>query len=1816
MDHSVGARPFNIRGRDDLAYRLFIELLSYQLASPVRWIETQDELLKAKSAIRRYIEIGPRTTLANMARKSAAIHHTSHGPSQWAHLQFLSYMDDKAEIMYEYSKTTPTKEPIRENIAVSSSTNAQIRKTLIPEASPAALPSATAPTHYAPSKDVTLSARHITLAMTAQKLRRPFDQVPMAKTIRDLSGGMPGKSTLQNELTGDLVAEFGRVPEGVEDMSLIALGEALQGGFSGKPGKQMSMLISKFMSSKLPAGFNNQGAMQDFLKLKWGLDKPQSIILLCFATTMEPASRLASADEVRSYLDGLVEHYAAFEGIAFAAMGGQDSTVNNSSSTTMMSSADFESLRSEQKELYRKQYKVLAAYLQPDEQALDVDSIQLLICLQAMENQLQQWNAELDEQFLDSVKPMFDLNKARQYESWWNWVREDLFRWLHEVSSDHIDATLLSVDDRLRRIFNRWEPSCVEIVKTHLGATLPEQEVTSTRPQIGNNLSILHEILRLGKRSQMADPVFIHTQPPVGPRTMISTSGQREYDEVPRNIRNYPDVVRQGRTSPAAGLTAIPFVHLRKRRDEEDWLYDPAATEIFHTALDAGVTTGFTYANKSVLVTGAGPDSIGAHVVRGLLAGGARVIVTTSRAVSSSAIFFQSLFRKHGSRGASLTLLSFNQASKKDCEALIQYIYGSDSPVGGDLDYIIPFAAIPQTGELDSLGNRQEVALRAMLVNILRLIGFVRREKEKRRIESRPTMVILPMSCNEGTFGGDGLYAESKIGLKTLFNRFHSETWSTFVNVCGAVIGWTRGTGLMRSSNALSAEMERFGVITFTQAEMALNILALLTPSVTSLAEEAPIYADLTGGLGSMWNVKEQIASCRKRLDGEQQLRGALTKEDMHHQVALHGQHPHSQRREPLVKRKRANLKIGFPPLRNHHDMISGLPDLLGMIDLSRTVVVVGFSELGPWGNAHTRWEMESQGHFSLEGYIEMAWIMGLIKHVDGDLKGQPYVGWVDTETGEPVEDEDISTKYGESISKGTGLRLIEPSELDSYDPSRKEFIQEVVIEDDLPPFESSKSAAEAFKLRHGEKVSIQPITGSEDYRVFLKKGATLMIPKTIPFDQTVGGRVPKGWNPSRYGIPDDIVQQVDRTTLYALCCVSEAFLSAGIQDPYELYQHIHPSELTNCLGTGGGPGKTIQSMYRDRYLDRPIRGDIILDHFANTMGAWINMLLLSSTGPLKTPVGACATAIESLDSGCEAITTGKCRMALVGGCDDYGEEVAYEFASIKATANSAEELAKDRLPSEISRPTASSRSGFAESAGCGVQILASADVALDMGLPIYGVVAYNQLASDQIGRSIPAPGKGILTAAREGIGAQSSPLLDFKFRRSNFDREVACIQQHHLGQKPTREYSSSKSVEIRPEDTRTEQVVNLRIRDAQQRWANNIRLQDSSISPVRAALATWGLTVDDIGVVSMHGTSTKANEVNEGDVINTQMLHLGRRKGNPLLCVCQKSLTGHPKAAAGAWQLHGCMQIFRDRIVPGNRNADNIDEQLRRFEHLLYPMESLPLHEVKATMLTSFGFGQKGAINVMVAPRYLFASVSTEVFERYRTEVDKRQRAATREYISRLLKNRLVQVKTSAPWKDTDNMRDVFLNQNSRLAKDQSRFVDRASTQDAFVVQRTNAEMMSTTDRSNTVSAIVQSMVEDVTRRSKPASSVTVGVDVEEIASINIENENFIERNFTWREREYCRKASSPRASYAGRWSAKEAVFKSLQTPSRGAGASMNEIEIVNTDGILSVTLHGNAHAVAASKGISNIEVTISHASDTVVAVALATGEAVGARY
>ena len=96
-----------------------------------------------------------------------------------------------------------------------------------------------------------------------------------------------------------------------------------------------------------------------------------------------------------------------------------------------------------------------------------------------------------------------------------------------------------------------------------------------------------------------------------------------------------------------------------------------------------------------------------------------------------------------------------------------------------------------------------------------------------------------------------------------------------------------------------------------------------------------------------------------------------------------------------------------------------------------------------------------------------------------------------------------------------------------------------------MESFEASKETAEEFKRRHEDKAEIFELESGE-YSVRLMKGATLLVPKALKFDRLVAGQIPTGWDAKRYGIPDDIISQVDPVTLYVLVTVAESMISAG----------------------------------------------------------------------------------------------------------------------------------------------------------------------------------------------------------------------------------------------------------------------------------------------------------------------------------------------------------------------------------------------------------------------------------------------------------------------------------------------------------------------------------------------------------------------------------------------------------------------------------------------------------------------------------------------
>lgn len=275
------------------------------------------------------------------------------------------------------------------------------------------------------------------------------------------------------------------------------------------------------------------------------------------------------------------------------------------------------------------------------------------------------------------------------------------------------------------------------------------------------------------------------------------------YDGVVRSLHNEPEprtraLPRTRRSSSQflrpqvsgiASLSAdkIPLLHL-KRKVGSNWEYSSNLTGVYLDVLNEIATAGTTFKDKNALLTGVGKGSIGVEVVKGLLSGGAHVVITTSRYSRQTVEYYQSIFQTFGSRGSALTVVPFNQGSRQDVEALVDYIY---STLGLDLDFILPFAGIPENGrEIDSIDDKSELAHRMMLTNLLRILGAVKTKKASRQFVTRPTQVVLPLSPNHGLFGNDGLYSESKISLETLFLRWSSESWGEYLCLAGAVIGF------------------------------------------------------------------------------------------------------------------------------------------------------------------------------------------------------------------------------------------------------------------------------------------------------------------------------------------------------------------------------------------------------------------------------------------------------------------------------------------------------------------------------------------------------------------------------------------------------------------------------------------------------------------------------------------------------------------------------------------------------------------------------------------------------------------------------------------------------------------------------------------------------------------------------------------------------------------------------------------------------------------------------------------------------------------
>jgi fatty acid synthase len=1210
----------------ELMRKIVIELLAWQFASPVRWIETQDLLFIEEAAgglgVERFVEIGVKSapTVAGLATNTLKLPEYAHST-----VEVLNSERDAAVLFAsDEDPATDDSEP-----AVDEAPSTPAAQAAPAAAAPAAAPAA--PSGGPRPADLTFDAADATVALIGLSAKMRLDQIEALDSIESITDGA---SSRRNQLLVDLGSELnlGAI-DGAAEADLAALkGQVTKLARTYKPfGPVLSDAINDQLRTILGPSGKRPAYITERVIKTWELGPgwAKHVIVEVALGTREGSSvrggalgglhdgALADAAAVDKAVDAAVSAVGARKGIPVslpsaggAGGGGVVDSAALGEFAEKVTGAD--GVLASAARLVLGQLGLDTPVTAP-ESSSDAELIDLV-------------TAELGSDWPRLVGPVFDSKKAVVLDDRWASAREDLVKlWLTE--EDEIDAD--------------WP--------------------------------------HLSERFEGAGHV----------------------------------VATQANWWQGKALAAGRNVH---------------ATLFGRIAAGAENPGKGRYSDEIAVVTGASKGSIAAGVVGQLLDGGATVIATTSKLDDKRLEFYKNLYRDHARFGAKLWVLPANMASYSDIDALVSWVGSEQTESLGPQSIhlkdaqnptlLFPFAAPRVAGDLSEAGARAEMEMKVLLWAVQRLIGGLSSIGAERDIASR-LHVVLPGSPNRGMFGGDGAYGESKAALDALVNRWKAETsWAQRVSLAHALIGWTKGTGLMGHNDAIVGAVEEAGVTTYTNGEMAAMLLDLCTPEAKVAAASSPIKVDLTGGLGDVQlDMAELAAKAREEMSAD----SAVDDDDS------------------------IGVTIAALPSPPRPHVPAPAPDWAPLnVDPADLVVIVGGAELGPYGSSRTRFEMEVSGELSAAGVLELAWTTGMIKWED-----DPKPGWYDTAGGDLVPESELVERYHDAVVEKCGIReFVEDGAIGADHASP--LLVSVFLDKDFSFVVSSEADARAFVEADPEHTVVRPVPDSSDWQVIRKAGTEVRVPRKTKLSRTVGAQIPTGWDPTVWGISQDMANSIDRVALWNIVATVDAFLSAGFS-PAELMRWVHPSLVASTQGTGMGGMTSMQTMYHGNLLGRNKPNDILQEVLPNVVAAHVIQSYVGSYGAMIHPVGACATAAVSVEEGVDKIKLGKAELVVTGGFDDLTLEAVIGFGDMAATADTEVMRAKGISDSKFSRANDRRRLGFLEAQGGGTILLARGDLAVKMGLPVLAVVAYAQSFADGVHTSIPAPGLGALGAGRGG---------------------------------------------------------------------------------------------------------------------------------------------------------------------------------------------------------------------------------------------------------------------------------------------------------------------------------------------------------------------------------------------------------------------------------------------------------------------------------
>ncbi|SPT54031.1 3-oxoacyl-[acyl-carrier-protein] synthase 2 [Actinomyces bovis] len=429
-----------------LARVLLVELLAWQFASPVRWIETQDVLFKAIAegglGIKQVVEMGlaASPTLANLASQTLRL--PAHAGRKV--VVYNARRDEARVLATDTDSAVEELEPLVEETAEASPA---------PEATPQAAPAAeaaeaaSAPAPAAPAaaaatgpvEDLEYSATDALTFLLAHSARIRPEQIGATDTTETLTNGV---SSRRNQLLMDLGTELQLASiDGAADADMTALAATVAKGAPGY--KPFGPVLTEAVRTGLGRVFGPSGVrvnrVAERVKSTWGLGAgwashvTAALVLgtregasmrgedLASLGSSAPATNAAAVDAL---IDAAVQAVASERGIAVAkasAAGGAGGAVVDSAALDAFAAA----VTGEEGVLATTARTVLSALGLTEPAHLAADAADEAASTRMLVAAV---DAELGAGWLKSVTPAFDPEQAVLIDDRWATAREDLAR--------------------------------------------------------------------------------------------------------------------------------------------------------------------------------------------------------------------------------------------------------------------------------------------------------------------------------------------------------------------------------------------------------------------------------------------------------------------------------------------------------------------------------------------------------------------------------------------------------------------------------------------------------------------------------------------------------------------------------------------------------------------------------------------------------------------------------------------------------------------------------------------------------------------------------------------------------------------------------------------------------------------------------------------------------------------------------------------------------------------------------------------------------------------------------------------------------------------------------------------------------------------------------------------------------------------------------------------------------------------------------------------------------------------------------------------